>query len=290
MHVPQLVRIHFKVFQLLGFCPLREFNLSKRGRFKNSIISSIWSCLLLGILLFQTGIAYHFDKVVFSSEDLFSKFNNILKFVVISIVSYTVQIISIVRRHESFHFWESYNNLCRNHKIIIRDTNRILSINMFFVKIYVYIILCVIAEINVEPLFKIGSFQTTYFFRILYLCPMIVLRFHYFYYLMYVEILRANLRTLNEEVELIIKLSKMSTRTSKNHRLDNFVLERLKGAQSFYNLIYEMADWVNESFGWTLLANFLNSFVQLLSDSYWIYWQLYKRFTFYLFGNLVNCF
>lgn len=285
MKCSQLVRIHLIFFQLLGFCPLRVCDFLKKDTLQESVVQKIsvgWSYLLVAVLIVQTWIAYRYEHVIFFTVDFFGKFNDLVKFIAISIACYTIQLDSIYRRHQSTIFWENCYELQCTQKSILKDGSKILNIKDFFVKFYGFAVIFFVVEYNVAPVFQHNDSMCN--FRLIYLPTLFMARFYFIYYLMYIEIVKTNVKTLNQELELLVTLSNMSINSNNSHHLNNFIAKRLNGAKTFYALLYQMTEWINESFGWAILATFLSSFVELFSNSYWIYWRVYNRFTQYFIG------
>lgn len=106
----------------------------------------------------------------------------------------------------------------------------------------------------------------------------IISKVRVFYYIFCLEILYFQLKMIEIEMKIIQKSLKQikqehldSMKLSKSSIHYSFELKRLKWIRGYFGCIYEMANILNDIFGWSHVAAFLFQFHQLLTDLNWMY-------------------
>lgn len=99
-----------------------------------------------------------------------------------------------------------------------------------------------------------------------------------FYYIFCLEILYFQLKMIEIEMKIIQNsLKKMKQEQLNSIKLSvssircSFELKRLKWIRGYFGCVYEMANILNDIFGWSHVAAFLFQFYQLLTDLNWMY-------------------
>jgi len=110
----------------------------------------------------------------------------------------------------------------------------------------------------------------------LYMTLLFVSRSRHMQYIFYLNILHQQLNLLVEELKRIEEYSKYSRTTwnsPSKYTYNRFLCHRLILARKYYSLIFEISVNLNDAFGWSHLANITHSFVQIVTDFYWLYWN-----------------
>lgn len=95
-------------------------------------------------------------------------------------------------------------------------------------------------------------------------------------YIFYLNIVNQQLHLLFDDLKRIAEYakyerSKLNSDTQSTY--NRFLCRRLILAREFYSLIFEISSNINDAFGWSHLVNLTHGFVQILVDSYWLYWN-----------------
>ncbi len=109
------------------------------------------------------------------------------------------------------------------------------------------------------------------------MCLVLLSRSRHMQYIFYINIVKQQLQLLFEELKRIEEYSKYNRSKLKTHvqqAYDQFLCRRLFVARDYYSSIFEISIHINEAFGWSHLVNLTHSFVQILTDSYWCYWNI----------------
>lgn len=116
---------------------------------------------------------------------------------------------------------------------------------------------------------------------------LIVSRSRHLQYIFYLNIVNRQLHLLFQELKRIEEYSKYN-RTKLNPAAqcsyNRFLCRRLFLAREYYSVIFEMSVKINHAFGWSHLVNLTHSFVQILTDIYWFYWNTDNQ-TYVLYGG-----
>lgn len=122
----------------------------------------------------------------------------------------------------------------------------------------------------------------------LYVTLLIVARSRHMQYIFYLNIVNRQLHLLLQELQRIEEFSKYNrTKLSSpsKYSYNKFLCRRLFLAREYYSLIFEISVNINDTFGWSHLVNLTHSFVQILTDSYWLYYWNNDNQTDVLFGG-----
>ncbi len=106
-------------------------------------------------------------------------------------------------------------------------------------------------------------------------------------YIFYLNIINRQLRLLFQELNRIEEYSKYNrNKLSSSLQLtyNQFLCRRLFLAREHYSLIFDISSQINDAFGWSHLVNLTHSFVQILVDIYWFYWNIDNE-TYVLYGG-----
>lgn len=119
---------------------------------------------------------------------------------------------------------------------------------------------------------------------------LIVSRIRHMQYIFYLNIVNRQLHLMFEELKRIEEYSKYN-RTKLDRSLrdsyNRFLCRRLILAREYYSLIFEITNNINDAFGWSHLVNLTHSFVQILTDVYWFYWNTDNQ-TYVIFGGKIK--
>lgn len=240
-------------FNLWGFCT----------EFPELRTSQKWTRTILGVQLicscFLCGFVWLFLHQLFYIDfDLITIVNDVLKF---SLATFSYLCIigeSYYNRSKQQNFWIIYRRI-RN------DFNRSdcdPSFRNYFIKLLQFFITVTVVEIkHFTKRFSLIFFSTSYFGL------MTMQEMRIFYYLFSVQLLDYQLNEIGTEVKLLAD-------ASENGRIPR---GRLRWIRVYYDLVYDLSNYLNEVIGWSNVVNIMYLFLRLVFDLTWIYWQIQHK-------------
>lgn len=295
---PYLIRL----YQLLGFCPISiPDNLSRVHRTIYIVIFVVHSILATVQLILVLG----FYRPLFKPRDAFGRINDSMKFSAVSFAYYAICIESFVQRKRHATFWRRSLRLQTDDSFgastpdqqrqyvgqLSRQARKyLLYLGGFHV---MYAVLWVIL------LPVVVQNELSLSFLELYSWLVILSRLRHWQFVQYIGHIESELQVVTERIADIARYSSHVCVEQQRHgrrelnQLETidcplsgdecwqqFVWRRLHWAQRRYGTLHDMAEDVNAAFGVSQLANCLQTFVQLLSDMYWVYWRFYDDKTY----------
>lgn len=272
-------KYHLDFFHIWGLCPI---SITRK------IVNKCWQTHFLLISLVhiiminvQAMIVAYCHKNIFLTSDIFGKINDVIKYGAVLISYNTILIESYAKRFQHNQFWQTFAIL-RKHCAQLNVIENVVSMPqkfllafygcfslIFFVELYAI-------QINMDKPMLLP-------FWAIYLLAMMMSRIRHLQYICYVYHVDEQITILHMELTKIVEYSKLKRVTVVGNRFNEnfnkFMLRHLKWCQNYYTIIYTMSLHVNDVFGWSQLANLLNSFVQLLTDLYWLYWKFFNNIT-----------
>lgn len=253
--------IHYLLFNfnLWGFCAeLPELRMSQT-----------WTRLILIGQLLCSGLVCAFVYQTLTENysinlDFLTKTNVVLKLCGIFIGAWFIVIESYWKRPSQRKFWQIYHRI----GIEFKGVNYKTALGTYFLKFGLFFVIS--AGVSVQHLvglitvFDKKSLPLLFSFFFL----MVMEEMRIFYYLFYVSLLHHHL----SEIEMEMK----SLADSSEHRAIS--PQRLRWVRMYYDLVYEVSNCMNDVFGWSQFSSVLYSFVRLVSDLNWIYWQIHNGF------------
>ncbi|XP_055691122.1 uncharacterized protein LOC129794347 [Lutzomyia longipalpis] len=105
-------------------------------------------------------------------------------------------------------------------------------------------------------------------------------RFRQLQHILYIDLCHHYARVLASNVkELAVFLNALegtSGDSSAEYRR-KFVNYRFRVLQRAHHVVWEISNCINTYFGWSQVANYAFHFLQLLADSYWLYYRFYNQ-------------
>lgn len=274
-HIPKILRIHMRVFQIVGYC-----GLSLNDDFKRRVVIenwlTLWSCLLLVGFNIATLVTLKNDDEFLFTNDEFGYFNDILKVVFADIAVTIAYLESILRRSEFRKFWTIYGCLQSQSN----DERNNISVNelwenrCFLGIFYTFITL----EFLVMILFVIlqPMSRHLFLFNVVFTPFVCAVHLRNMQFIFYIEILRLELVKLQQDLNLMVDYTRFVAYGCGFKGFENFLRKKLLEMQKHYQMIYEMFENFQNGFGFSITAVILMIYVRVLVDAYFSYYTFYR--------------
>lgn len=266
-------RVQMFVYHAFGLCPTK---LEEHGPSFMTPGLVFVSILHLVLATAQLNVVIQLHDFIFYSRDTFGMINDTFKYCGVAVAYYSIIIETALLRSEHVRFWQSliqikWDAAKREHKHSVAlklEMPRRLVLQFGGTALVMFLV-----ELTLVPL-MINNQQSLNFWGV-YSLSLVLSRIRHLQLIHYVDILDRELIGLAKEMQQVVNYSRFDTISPA---MADFIVSRIKWAQWNYSLIYDMSQNINEMFGWSQLANFLHSFVQILADLYWIYWRFYNEY------------
>lgn len=266
-------RVLMFLYHCFGICPTKIKEDGPSLMVPGLVCMSILHLVLATV---QLNVVIQLHDFIFYSRDTFGMMNDTFKYCGVAVAYYSIIIETVVRRSEHVHFWHSviqikWDAARREHKHSIGI--ELLMPRRLVLQFGGLVLLIFMVELILVPI-MINNQQSLNFWAV-YFFSLMLSRFRHLQLIHYVDTLDRELMELAKELQKIVSYSRIDTISPA---MADFILARIKWAQWNYSEIYDMSQNINEMFGWSQLANFLHSFIQILADLYWIYWRFYNDY------------
>lgn len=280
-------RLLIIIYQLLGFCPIA---IQSDPQTASRSIFALTTPIHLVLATIQLSMVLRFHNHIFFSRDAFGRVNDTTKYCGVAIAYYTICIESFVRRRLHLQFWQRFERMHARdeppHVNKTADDEHPLHIDRRILwQLCGFHVLLVLIELIMLPIIMYD--QQSINFWLLYSWTVLMTRLRHWHFVHYVGRVETELHVIVKRMQCIADYSmltparsqatagKMGNPLAGDECWQRFVGRRIRWAQRRYDALHETAEDVNEMFGWSQVANCLHSFVQLLSDMYWVYWRVY---------------
>lgn len=266
-----LFRFYLKFFQLLGQCPV-VFSHSKN--FNSTVLTAI-SLLHVMALTLATILVYVYQRHIIFNDDSFGKFNDTIKCIALMIAYYAIIFESFWKREAQSKIWNHLADFYQIDRLDKLDQCKLWSGKEFSCYFLGYCGILFLSDGYRTPFIWNTNQAINYWFVTTTL--LIVSRSRHMQYIFYLNIVQRQLQLLFQELQMIGEYSKYNRTKLQNTAQDSynrFLYHRLYLAREHYSLIYELSTQINETFGWSHLVNITHSFIQILTDIYWSYWNI----------------
>jgi 7tm Chemosensory receptor len=274
-----IVTLFYKYNQACGMCPI---SMSQSHQVGKSTVKNL--ALLFWSLVHIAGVVC-LVAVIMSRESFFfvekqhptiGKFNDQLKVATILFTHLTILVECLLTKD---NYVEMENKMDEtNHMLTMigvdpRELDRQFSAR-FVRKLLMCLSVCWAVEIKII----VGCQNDIQWTKVWYLTifSLMVTRSRHMQHTYYIDNLAYRTKVIKKQLKKIVVCSK-SKDFFDNERNMEAVIGQLKLIKNIYNTLYETSELVVRSFGYSQLMNFLQNFVQLTCDLYWIYSVLYKN-------------
>lgn len=269
--VSPILRWHMKIFRVFGYCTLPLNGNIKVGRWL-----TVWSLLLTIQFNVMTYIAiFKKDSFLFTS-DKFGYFNDILKFVFSDIAVTSSYILSIWNRTYLHEFWKCYGNLQKKCKIEPKFTWRedIWQNRRFLLTFYV-VVICESLVMIIFIRFQLATRSFIMFWA--FFTPFIyAVHLRNMQFVCYIEVIRLELIKVKQDLQLLVDYSRFQAYGTGFKGFEQFLRIKILEKQKNYQTIYEMYDYFQRSFGFSIITVLVMIYVRILVDSYFGYYTIYR--------------
>lgn len=265
-------RVQMFLYRIFGMCPTKIRENGPSAWTPGLIFVSFMHLL---ITTAQLNVVIQLHDFIFYSRDTFGMLNDTFKYCGVAVAYYTIIIETVFRRSEHVQFWQRVIQIKWDAAKLEHKHSNVLHLTMPRRLLFQFggtALLVILVELAIVPL-MINNQQSLNFW-VVYSFSLGLSRLRHLQHNHYVNTLDQELIVLAKELQKVVSYSRFD---SISPEMADYIVGRIKWAQWNYSLIYDMSQNINEIFGWSQLANFLHSFVQILADLYWIYWRFYNE-------------
>ncbi|XP_063697573.1 putative gustatory receptor 2a [Culicoides brevitarsis] len=263
-----------RFYQFLGLLVVAEAETEESRRWERCL--KLWSCVIFALNLCVTVISFYYADEIFYSNDVVGKFNDFLKYLMVSGTFYVTIIESFGKAGNLKKFYRRF--------LHVRDKCRAINVDVVPVlddfkyklnrKVVPVVILCLCYVIYECGIFK--STKKMQFYAYISTFPAFVCRCRHLQFAYYVVHVNAVIEALNEKLRSIMRQSKDTknldgTVTKSDMKDEKMLCEQLERVKIVYGEVWMLTHDVNEFFGWSTCFNFAQNFVEITCDLYWIY-------------------
>lgn len=272
MEFSTLFKLILGLFYLTGMVPKsvhRDKSLSNGSDHHKNLTLTCWSLLSLTALCILIAIVFT-SEGVFGQHNYIGEFNDMIKVATIYATHLIILVEAFLSRHELSEFM---------HKISEVDAKLLYQLNLaqtrpdphrsFVKKFSGNFITIILAEIVIIASVQDDPLWTNLWY--LSIISLTIGRLRHLHLMLHVDTITFRLKIIRKELQQIV----VSKDRASFHKLCV-----MKGS---YNTLYECCSHINFSFGFSQLCNFMQNFIQLTCDLYWIYSVLYRNDLAYIF-------
>ncbi|XP_073832075.1 gustatory receptor 8a [Musca autumnalis] len=274
--VPLVLRCHQKIFRAIGYCTL-SLDVNQKERLGRRL----WSCTLMIAFNIITCVALFGNDDFLFNGDKFGYFNDSMKIIFGDMAATCAYLEAIINRASVEKFWEIYDKLQTNYspkniqkcskQIWLQDIRK----NRRFLIIFHTV---VVTEIGVMVIFFSLRQMTRHLilFWSVFVPFIFVVHLRNMQFIFYIELIRQELVKLKEDLGLMVDYSRFHAYGTGFQGFEIFLRSKLAEKQQIYQLIYEMFEHFQNSFGFSIIAVLLMIYVRVLVDSYFGYYSVYR--------------
>lgn len=219
------------------------------------------------------------------SADILGTFNDTLKLYSILFVYWLTIVESFIQRDSQRKFWD----------IVARIDQQFCSHQNVCFKFYackmalVYIISILLHAYYAIRIFIVNQ-HVLYLFWTCYTAVVFFYTNRFFYYLFYMEFIKHQLQTIDQEIGEILLAHKINRLYvySKISRIRNFHEDRFKWIRAYFGSVHDICTNTNSVFGWANVATILLPFLIFLTDINWFYWKVFNKYRTDPFGEATD--
>jgi hypothetical protein len=287
----KIISFFYKYNQLCGMCPISLSLSQKEKNQSKNVMLGIWSIVnIAGVVLLFAMVLVNFSYFFTENQHpTIGSFNDILKFL-------TIFLTHIVILNECLVTRENYVEIEEK----IQDTNQMLAgigIDLkelqqsFCERFAKKFLLCFVISWAVEVKIIVGSLNNVQWTKIWFvtIISLMITRSRHLQHTFYIDNLAYRTKVIKKHLKQIVQKSMVQDYFQSAHHMDQ-VFGELKLTKNIYNNLWETAELINRSFGYSQLMNLMQNFIQLTCDLYWIYSVLYKNNFINVWGNFVISF
>lgn len=265
--LPSQIDLFLIFFDLCGFNSgtSRLFYTEKPIHFVR--IVHLLLAILVGISLF---LFYYRFLLTFKFMDTVNELVEALG----SIFTYCLIILDAQFKHRTNkHFYE-ISEICNRNQLNI-------TFGSYIAKMVVFFVMTVLATAIRSYLYNFWDLISVLgYLTLVKICQIRVL-----YYLFCLEVIHFQLENIEQELKIMKKV--LRDVNSEIHSLDSFVAHRFKRIRSYFHCVYNMANDLNETFGWSQVAIIQFCFFCLFTDVNYFSANVYMMSYVKMFGKLL---
>lgn len=269
------------IFKLLGFYPVVEQQNTESGSKLSQLLLQAWSIVIYLLVCINILSVVTNDDQVFDDMSL-GNTNNILKYGCTNVSHLVFVAESLVNIQKFKLIFKSFDKVQNELKVlrINFESYKSKMVKEYAVKFLIFMTMEIISQVYIFSNIKWRNFW------IVNNVPSFLCRVRHVQYIYFLHLIRFDMKIIQDEMEKIVKDSKMRLFSHDKNVYDN-TLDRLQALKNAYGVLWNVVFDINEIFTWSITANIIQNFVQIGCDSYWVYISLSRR-TFELFITSCN--
>lgn len=263
----EIFRPFKRVFEVFSFEPSS----------KPSKLSYFWSTFHVTFAVLQCVVIYIYSELIFFNYDLIGKSSEMMKYISVFASYFSALYVSFYGKscyQEILYEIENIEILLEKFHCNINLMNKKLY-KKFQLKFFALMLMLLYATVQ-EPIVKMEEEQSLRFIWA-FTFPLYLLNLKHLHSIFYIEMINNYLIVLNEQLCQISEFTNYNEKSLRNKKYNRFLYKKLKLCKSYYNILYNMNEYVNKCMGLFLLANTVNINAQILADIYWITFRIFNQ-------------
>lgn len=248
-----------KIFKALGFQTVLP-GTSKQQKFSPHLIFIVHISLATFATLYSKEVEYFFHTINTRMETI----NGMLQYY-FTVATYCIAIIeSYVQRKHQQRFWQVFDQI----NIFLENAQyKHVTLRRYLMK-YFELLVFFAAFISYHCARELMCLPNAVYCSLGMLC-----RNKVFHLLFYIELIKFELKILENEVKQIFKINDNKDCIiilNRNANIKELDRKRFVWLQENYQILNELSEFINSQCGWSTLATVVYSFCLLLSDINWM--------------------
>lgn len=269
------------IFQLTAMCPLpilntisgcRETAPKHSTRARLLFIWSLFNIVFVVVVFFIVVIVYqtHFLK----PKSSLSTFNDMANLSTRFLTHLVIIAESLWSRNEMFTFLYKLSQVnAELDKLYLDQKKRKFPlIEAYLMKCVIYWVLMWAIEVTI--IIRVYGNREYSLYWCICIFSVVIGRLRHLQHALFVDVLTVRFTVVRKEMQRFVDFSK---RNGKLVMDDLLIMAKIRMIKSVYSTLYEMNLHLNNSFGLSQLVNLMQNFIQLTSDLFWIYSEMYRN-------------
>lgn len=222
-------------------------------------------------LIVMTGLLVKYISFGFKYEENFSRLCDVIKTFTLTMAHLIIVLETIMTRDATEKFFRIYTKLHRQWSNDHQWKSEFKIYGKLIAILGCYIALVLLVDITY--IFGVITKLEWLYFFVYFEFSVVICRFRTLQIVMYMELIRLELQQLNRELSQLAEASQ-SYRMSN---VEDIICKDVTRCMKKYEDIFTMFESMKVSTSTSFLATFVQLYVKLLSDCYWLYWMIWKQ-------------
>lgn len=263
-HLNQALTLIRSTFTFFGLFQVPE-NVGKKvetSKIVSRIVSAFWTFCHVYILYY----VIQYPKSVFFADESLGMSNDILKYATTNIAYFAILLESIINEKKIAAVFEKLHKFetnCRYFSSDLEDFKRTFVMN-YILKVFVIMIMIVI--FNAILVYGIFNLPQWFMYWKITVVSLPVCKLRHIQLLYFAGLMNCYLSVLENELKIIKKESKTDLHFTGNKKC----LEKMEAIKAGHGILWDASNFINDSFTWSVSANFVHDFTQIACDLCWM--------------------